>query len=94
MRQILLILSFAVILASCASKPPVQTMAEARAAVQSVRPLFVDQAAQQHPSYRHFQSAEKSLIAATKALDEKKYALAKQKANLAKRQARLAAKIK
>ncbi len=94
MIRSLMISCFLLVLASCASKPPVQAMAEARAAVQSVRALYVDEKAQQHKSYQHYQSAEQSLLEATKALDEKRYDLAKRKAREAKRQARLAAKLK
>ncbi len=90
----LMISCFLLVLASCASKPPVQAMAEARAAVQSVRVLYVDEKAQQHKSYQYYQSAEQSLLEATQALDEKRYDLAKRKAREAKRQARLAAKLK
>jgi hypothetical protein len=90
----LMISCFLLVLASCASKPPVQAMAEARAAVQSVRVLYADKEAQQQKSYQHYQSAEQSLLEATQALDEKRYELAKRKARQAKRQARLAAKLK
>jgi outer membrane PBP1 activator LpoA protein len=82
------------VLASCATKPPVQAMAEARAAVQSVRTLYVDDVSKKSIAYRYYQSAEKALIEAAKALDEKNYAEAKHEAHEATRQARLAAKLK
>jgi len=87
-------ISCLLVMASCASKPPVQAMAEARAAVQSVRVLYMDEEGQQQKSYQHYQSAEQALLEATQALDEKRYELAKRKAREAKRQARLAAKLK
>lgn len=89
---VLLLTSF--VLMSCATKPPAQAMAEARAAVQSVRPLYTDETSKKSVSYRYYQSAEKSLEEAAKALDEKKYAEALHGASEAKRQARLAAKLK
>jgi len=82
------------VLASCATKPPVQAMAEARAAVQSLRILYQDGKDKNSAAYRYFQSAEESLAEATKALDEKDYAQAKHEAYEAKRHARLAAKLK
>ena len=81
-------------LASCASKPPVQAMAEARAAVQSVKPLYETDEAKQSKTYKHFQSAEAALMEATQALDAKQYGKAKQKAKQAKFKARMAAKVK
>jgi len=80
-------------LASCVAKPPVQAMAEARAAVQSVRPLYAKQDKRHSKAYRYYKSAEQSLQEATIALDQKQYAKAKQKARQAKRQAQLAAKL-
>ncbi len=79
-------------LASCAPKPPVQAMAEARAAVQSLRGLEQDDRNSQ--AYRYYKSAEQSLRDAAEAMDHKQYAKAKQKAKQAKRQAQLAAKLK
>ena len=92
-RFYVLVLS-SVALMSCATKPPVQAMAEARAAVQSVRPLYEGVESKKSPAYEYFQSAEKALEEATKALDEKDYAKASRGANEAKRKARLAAKFK
>jgi len=80
--------------ASCASKPPVQLMAEAREAVQSVQAIYVDDEAKSKNSYKYYQSAEQALLAASQALDNKNYDLARQKAYEAKRQARMAAKLK
>ena len=88
------LLLFSLILMSCATKPPVQAMAEARAAVQSVRALYDDGKPTDTMAYRYYQSAEKSLMEATEALDQKNYAKAKHEANESKRQARLAAKLK
>ncbi len=81
-------------LASCAIKPPVQAMAEARAAVQSVKPLYESDEAKKSKTYKHFQSAEKALMEATQALYANEYAKARQKAKQAKLQARMAAKVK
>ena len=83
-----------IILVSCATKPPVQAMAEARAAVQSLRILYQEGKETNSAAYHYYQSAEESLADATKALDEKNYAKAKHEAYEAKRQARLAAKLK
>jgi len=94
MKNMLSFLLMGLVLTACASKPPVQAMAEARAAVQSVRPLYQNRQAENTKTYKHFQSAERALLEASKALDEKKYALAKQKAKEAKRHARFAAKLK
>jgi len=94
MKNMLLVLMMGLVLAACASKPPFQAMAEARAAVQSVRPLYENEQTKNTKTYKHFQSAERALLEASKALDEKKYALAKQKAKAAKRHARFAAKLK
>ncbi len=81
-------------LSACATKPPVQAMAEARAAVQSVKPLYDSNEAKQSKTYKYFQSAEKALMEATQALDAKQYVKAKKKAKQAKQKARLAAKVK
>lgn len=94
MIRALFIISLSMGLTSCAAKAPVQAMAEARAAVQSVRSLYVDEKSKQSLTYRYYQSAEQALIDASQALNEKKYDLAKQKALHAKRQARFAAKLK
>jgi hypothetical protein len=94
MIRALFIVSLSLWLTSCAPKAPVQAMAEARAAVQSVRVLYANDEAKASSTYRHYQSAEQSLMDASKALDAKKFTEAKQKAHQAKRQARLAAKLK
>ena len=94
MIRVLLVLSLSLWLASCAAKPPVQAMAEARAAVQSVRPLYESEQAKSSATYKYYQSAEQALLEASQALDAKKYAVAKKKAKKAKMKARMAAKIK
>jgi len=94
MLRAFFVLSLSLWLASCAAKPPVQAMAEARAAVQSVRPLYEGDAAKQSKTYKFYQSAEQALLEASQALDAKRYSVAKQKAKQAKMKARMAAKIK
>jgi len=94
MLRITLLILMTLGLASCAIKPPVQDMAEARAAVQSVRALYVSDEAKSSKTYQHYQSAEQSLKEASEALAARKYAVAKQKAKQAKYKARMAAKIK
>ncbi|HIP07895.1 MAG TPA: DUF4398 domain-containing protein [Mariprofundaceae bacterium] len=94
MLRVAVLFSMSLWLVSCAAKPPVQAMAEARAAVQSVQPLYASEEAKQSKTYKHFQSAEQSLKEASEALAKKNYAQAKQKAKQAKYKARMAAKIK
>jgi pectin methylesterase-like acyl-CoA thioesterase len=94
MLRVFAVLFLSLCLASCAAKPPVQAMAEARAAVQSVRPLYQSDEAKQSVSYKYYQSAEQALLEASQALDDKKYAKAKKKAKQAKMKARMAARIK
>ena len=94
MIRITVLFMVALSLGACATKPPVQAMAEARAAVQSIRPFYQNNQEQDHVAFRYYRSAEDSLAEAAKALDEKQYQLATNKANEAKRQARLAAKMK
>ncbi len=94
MIRIYALVFISLLLSSCATKPPVQAMAEARAAVQAVRPFYADQSAEDSAAKRYYQSAEQALLDATKALDEKRYIYATQKAHEAKRQARIAAKLK
>ena len=94
MLRVAILFSMSLVLYSCAAKPPVQDMAEARAAVQSVRVLYESDEAKSNKSYKYFQSAEQSLLEARQALAEKKYIKAKQKAKQAKLKARMAAKIK
>ena len=94
MIRILLVFSLSLWLTSCAAKPPVQAMAEARAAVQSVRPLYESEQAKNSATYKYYQSAEQALLEASQALDAKQYAVAKKKAKKAKMKARMAAKLK
>ncbi len=94
MIRMWLLFLMALTLASCATQPPVQAMAEARAAVQSVRLFYADNNNQGKTANHLYKSAEKALLEATEALDKKHYELAAQKAHEAKRKARLAAKLK
>ena len=94
MIRALLMLSFSLWLGSCAARPPVQAMAEARAAVQAVRPLYESEQAKHSATYSYYQSAEQALLEASQALDAKKYAEARKKAKKAKMKARMAAKLK
>ncbi len=94
MIRVLSLVLISLWLGACATKPPVQAMAEARAAVQSVKPLYVTEESKKTKAYQYFQSAEQALLEASRALDEKQYVKAKQKAKQAKLKARMAAKIK
>ncbi|MDX8384630.1 MAG: hypothetical protein R8M45_11150 [Ghiorsea sp.] len=97
MMKSLLFVPFILLLTACAGKPPVQAMAEARAAVQSVRPYYTEPrdtaVIESKIAHAYYLRAEAALLEAGKALDGKDYALAKQKAFEAKRKARLAAKL-
>jgi len=97
-KRLLMLVLLWMTLAGCAEKPPVQAMAEARAAVQSVRPLYDesrDQAViESKIAQAYYLRAEEALLEAGKALDEKNYAVAKKRADEAKRKARLAAKLR
>ena len=78
------------LLVSCATKPPVQEMSEARSAIESAQQLEnrsnrADQA---------IKSAEQSLQEAADAIDLKRYELARRKAIEAKRKAQRAARMK
>jgi len=75
-------------LVACATKPPVQEMAEARSSV-----YMADQLAQKsgvHPAM--LESAEQALHEAAQAIQEKKYARARAEALKAKRHAQRAVK--
>ena len=80
----------ALVVASCATRPPVQEMSEARSAIESARQLE-----QKSPKANlELKSAEQSLQEAADAIDKKYYDLARRKAVEAKRKAQRAARIK
>ncbi len=85
-----LLLMLAVALSACAHKPPVQEMADARAAVEAARQMPGDAPA----ARRHLQSAERALAEAAAALKKARYEMARQKALEARKRARMAARIK
>jgi len=80
----------ALIVASCATTPPVQEMSEARSAIESARQLE-----QKSPNAKlELKSAEQSLQEAADAIDKKYYDLARRKAVEAKQKAQRAARMK
>jgi len=80
----------ALVVASCATTPPVQEMSEARSAIESARQLE-----QKSPKANlEIKSAEQSLQEAADAIDKKYYDLARHKAIEAKRKAQRAARMK
>jgi PBP1b-binding outer membrane lipoprotein LpoB len=81
---------FAVLLCSCAAKPPVQEMAEARSAIERAQQLENKGLR----ANRMLKSAEQSLEEAAAAIDARHYDMARHKAVEAKRKAQLAAKIR
>ncbi len=87
-RSLLLMLALA--LSACAHKPPVQDMADARAAVETARQLAGDSEA----ARRHLGRAERALAAAARAMREERFEEARRKAAEARRQAQIAARIK
>jgi len=90
MKKLLIITAFSLFLVSCATKPPVQEMAEARSAIERAQQLENGN----DRAYSVLKSAEQSLKEAAEAMDSKNYETARRKAIDAKRQAQLAAKIK
>jgi len=85
----------ALVVASCATTPPVQEMSEARSAIESARQLGADKPEQKSSKANlELKSAEQSLQEAADAIDKKYYDLARRKAVEAKRKAQRAAKIK
>ncbi len=80
----------ALVVAACATTPPVQEMSEARSAIESARQL------EQKSSKANLEikSAEQSLQEAADAIDKKYYDLARRKAVEAKRKAQRAARMK
>ncbi|MFQ5356115.1 MAG: DUF4398 domain-containing protein [Mariprofundaceae bacterium] len=77
------------LMVGCAMKPPVQEMAEARAAVAAAREL-----PDKGGSSEIMDKAESSLKDAVSAMDENHYERARRKALEAKREAQRAARIK
>jgi len=88
--QRLLVLPLVLFLSSCATKPPVQEMAEARSAVKTVQEM----PGEQPRAALYLQSAEQALQDASDAIKQERYEFARQKAIEAKRQAQWAARIK
>jgi hypothetical protein len=82
-----LFLLLAAALAACATKPPVQEMAEARSAIEAAKQLHPDQP----DARKELQSAERSLQQAADALERDQYDYARHKAIEAKRKAQRAA---
>ncbi|MDX8412074.1 MAG: DUF4398 domain-containing protein [Mariprofundaceae bacterium] len=78
------------VLSACATKPPVQEMAEARAAISAAR--SVETASGEEPE--SLISAERALQKASKAIEKKQFERARQLAREAKRKAQQAASIK
>lgn len=89
MRRVLPLM-LAILLSACATKPPVQEMAEARSAVKAAREM---PGSQPRAGY-YLKSAEQSLLEASEAIQQKRYEHARQKAIEAKRKAQWAAQIK
>jgi len=90
MKKQLFFAALALLLASCATKPPVQEMAEARSAIERAQQLNRSSAR----ANSVLKSAEESLKEAAAAIDDKRYETARRKALEAKRQAQLAASLK
>lgn len=90
MMRVFSFIAAALLIASCATKPPVQEMAEARSAIERAQQL--DNGNSRADSM--LKSAEESLREAAAAIDNKHYDTARRKAVEAKRKAQIAAKIK
>jgi len=91
MRGILAAALFALmVLSACATKPPVQEMAEARAAISAAK--SVETVGGQEPQI--LISAERTLEKASEAIEKKQFERALQLAREAKRKAQQAARIK
>ncbi len=83
------------ILASCALKPPVQEMSDARSAIKMAQDLPAQQnAGQQSKANAYLKSAESALDEAANAIGDEHYDRARTKALEAKRNAQEAARIK
>ena len=78
------------LLASCATKPPVQEMAEARTALEAAQAIDKRSDA----ASRELKSAEQSLQEASEAIEKKQYEKARTLAIRAKLRAQKAARIK
>jgi len=87
--KLLIAILFILLASGCAIKPPVQEMAEARAAIAAAREL-----PDRGESSKILKSAEASMQDAAKAMESNKYDRARMSAKEAKRKARQAAKIK
>ena len=72
----------------CAKKPPLQEMAEARSAIETVRHMSVTESVS-----RQLGQAEDALKEASEAISQKRYGKARSKALEAKRDAQEAARI-
>jgi len=82
-------------LASCALKPPVQEMSDARSAIKMAQDLPAQQSsAQQSKAETYLKSAESALDEAAAAIGQEHYERARTKALEAKRNAQEAARIK
>ncbi|MDQ6981664.1 MAG: DUF4398 domain-containing protein [Mariprofundus sp.] len=79
-----------IMLTSCALKPPVQEMSDARSAIKAAHEL----PGQQSRADNYLKSAEKSLDEAAEAIRAERYDMALSKAREAKRNAQEAARIK
>jgi len=90
MKKQLVFAALSLLIVSCATKPPVQEMAEARSAIERAQQI----GSQSPRADSVLTSAEESLKEAAAAIDSKHYEQARRKAVEAKRQAQLAAKIK
>ncbi len=82
------------ILASCALKPPVQEMSDARSAIKMAQELPAQQNPDQQRADVYLKSAESALNEAAAAIGQKHYERARTKALEAKRNAQEAARIK
>jgi len=83
------------ILASCALKPPVQEMSDARSAIKMAQDLPAQQGGGQHSrADAYLKSAESALEEAAAAIGDERYDRARTKALEAKRNAQEAARIK
>ncbi len=90
-----LLLFLLLILASCALKPPVQEMSDARSAIKMAQALPGQQSpGQQSKADAYLKSAETALDEAAAAIDNEHYDRARTKALEAKRNAQQAARIK
>lgn len=90
-----LLIFLMLILASCALKPPVQEMSDARSAIKMAQDLPAQQGlGQQSRADAYLKSAETALDEAAAAINDERYDRARTKALEAKRNAQEAARIK